>query len=229
MEAVYRLLRRRLNWFGGARPVPDTAVAGSETHYSFTRSQDKWASELPRRDGEPQPRNVAESILRKRIMALAATEARFHSLTLLGSDWHWDQDAQFRFTAVSGNLADPIAVAIEQHLGRTLWELPQVEPHEGGWEAHRRCLHARGDVSQPRSARDAAGRQHQLRLDQRRTRFRQGWHIPGISRHRARHDEAETDRGEHQPARPLRSADRSVQPYRVLRAAESCARRRTPA
>ena len=142
MDAVYRLLRRRLNWFGEARPVPDTAVAGSETHYSFTRSQDQWASELPRRDGEPQPRNAAESILRKRITALTATEARFHSLTLLGSDWHWDQDAQFRFTAVGGNLADPIAATIEKYLGRTLWELPQVEPPEGGWDAHRRCLNA---------------------------------------------------------------------------------------
>ena len=143
MEAVYRLLRRRLTWFGGARPVPDTAVTGSETHYFFAGSQDKPASELLRRDGEPQPRNVTELVLRKRIAALAATEARFHSLTLLGSDWHWDQDAQFRFTAVSGKFADPIAVAIEKHLGRTLWELPQVEPHEGGWEAHRRCLNAR--------------------------------------------------------------------------------------
>ncbi len=73
---------------------------------------------------------------------MAATEARFRSLTLLGSDWHWDQDAQFRFTAVSGNLGDPVGATIEQNLGRTPWQLPRVEPPDGGWEAHRRCLDA---------------------------------------------------------------------------------------
>ncbi len=77
-----------------------------------------------------------------RIAGLVASEARFRSLTLLASDWHWDQDAQFRFTAVSGNLADPIGAAIEHNLRRTLWQMPQVETLEGDWDAHRRCLKA---------------------------------------------------------------------------------------
>jgi diguanylate cyclase (GGDEF)-like protein len=76
------------------------------------------------------------------VATLAASEARFRSLALLGSDWHWDQDAQFRFTAIGGNLADPIAATIEKSLGRTPWQLPQVEALEGGWDAHRRCLDA---------------------------------------------------------------------------------------
>ncbi len=121
----------------------DTVVAGSETRYFFGQSHDELQPELARQDAAPQDPRVTESILRRKMTALAATEARFRSLTLLGSDWHWDQDGQFRFVAVGGNLADPIGATIEKHLGRTAWELPQVEPPEGGWEAHRRCLEAR--------------------------------------------------------------------------------------
>jgi diguanylate cyclase (GGDEF)-like protein len=71
--------------------------------------------------------------------ALAASEARFRSLTLLGSDWHWDQDAQLRFTAISGNLADPIGATIKQYLGRALWHMPQVATLQGGWSTYRDC------------------------------------------------------------------------------------------
>lgn len=142
VKRLHNLLRRHLRWFGRPSPAPETVVAGNETRYFFARSQDKWPPKLPQRERAAQHKSTPESMLRKQMVALTASEARFHSLTLLGSDWHWDQDAHFRFTAVSGNLADPIAATIEKHLGRTLWELPHVEPPEGGWDAHRRCLKA---------------------------------------------------------------------------------------
>ncbi len=141
VEKFFGLLRRSLKWPHPARPASDNVVAGSETRYVFAGSQERAAG-VPDAEGAPQPKNATEWILRKRMKALAATEARFRRLTLLGSDWHWDQDAQFRFTAVSGNLADPVGATIEKHLGLTLWDLPQVEPPEGGWDAHRRCLAA---------------------------------------------------------------------------------------
>ena len=137
------LLRRHLRWFGrNASRAPEIVAAGSETRYAYASSQDKWVAELPLRDEAPQRKNTLELNLRSRMAALIASEARFHSLTLLGSDWHWDQDAQFRFIAIGGNLADSIGSTIEKCLGRTSWQLPQVEPPEGGWDAHQRRLNA---------------------------------------------------------------------------------------
>ena len=143
MTKLTNLMRRHFRGFGRARPAQEAVAAGGETRYSFARpSADQWPQDLPHREPAAQHINSPESILRNRIAALNASETRFLSLTLLGSDWYWDQDANFRFTAISGNLADSIGAVIEQHLGRTPWELPQVEPPEGGWDAHHRCLKA---------------------------------------------------------------------------------------
>ena len=142
MEKLHSLFQRHLRWLGRARPAPETVAAGSETRYLFAGSQEQWPRELPDRQPAARYEHTPESKLRKRIAAVTASEARFRRLTLLGSDWHWDQDAQFRFTAVSGNLGDPVGATIEKHLGRTPWQLPQVEPPDEGWDAHRGCLEA---------------------------------------------------------------------------------------
>ncbi|MFO1303679.1 MAG: EAL domain-containing protein [Burkholderiales bacterium] len=76
----------------------------------------------------------------EKLASLAESEARFHSLTLLGSDWHWDQDASFHFTAISGNLGDPIGATIAQHLNQPLWQMPQIGPLRGSWSEYRRFL-----------------------------------------------------------------------------------------
>ncbi|HEX9182075.1 MAG TPA: PAS domain S-box protein, partial [Burkholderiales bacterium] len=78
------------------------------------------------------------------LQALAEAEERFRSLTELSADWYWEQDAQFRFTAVTG----PGAIAMTNgstapYLGRTRWETPDLEPYEGTWEAHRAQLERR--------------------------------------------------------------------------------------
>jgi diguanylate cyclase (GGDEF)-like protein len=143
MPTLHSLLRRRLRWFGRASPAPEAVVAGSEKRYLSPPSHDQRPLELPRPERAAQPKNTPESILRKRLASLSASEARFHSLTLLGSDWHWDQDADFRFTAISGNVDDPVGATIEQHLGHVPWGLPDVVPPEGGWDVLRRCLIAR--------------------------------------------------------------------------------------
>ncbi len=135
-------LRRHLRWFGRGGPTSDAANARSETRYAFPGSQDKWSLDSPPKDDAPPTKSKLESGFRKRMATLVASEARFRGLTLLGSDWHWDQDAEHRFTAISGNLEDSIGATIEEHLGRTPWELPRVELLEGGWDAHRRCLNA---------------------------------------------------------------------------------------
>jgi diguanylate cyclase (GGDEF)-like protein len=77
---------------------------------------------------------------RERQAALDEREARFHSLMLLGSDWHWDQDAEGRMTAISGNLADPIGTIIAGHLGQRLWSMPAIATLQGGWGPLRRQM-----------------------------------------------------------------------------------------
>ncbi len=74
--------------------------------------------------------------------ALRDSEARFRSLTELTSDWYWEQDAQFRFTVLSG----PGAAAMSRggdpgvYLGKARWEIPDLEPAAGDWSAHRAQL-----------------------------------------------------------------------------------------
>jgi len=140
MEKLHSLWRRHLRWWGLTGHAPRAVVAGSETHFAFPRSQDR--SSLGLQPGDTATRRKPDSNVEKQIAALTASAARFHNLALLGSDWQWDQDVQFRFTAISGNLVDPIGATIEKHLGALPWDLPQVEPIEGGWDPLRRCLHA---------------------------------------------------------------------------------------
>jgi diguanylate cyclase (GGDEF)-like protein/PAS domain S-box-containing protein len=73
--------------------------------------------------------------------ALAASEARFRSLTEMANDWYWEQDSNYRFTMASHG-ASSIGVDSASIIGRCLWELPfEVTPEL--WAAHRNVLEAR--------------------------------------------------------------------------------------
>jgi PAS domain S-box-containing protein len=74
--------------------------------------------------------------------ALHDSEARFRSLTALSSDWYWEQDAEFRFTMMSGGIEDNIGVPAAQFIGRTRWETPAVGVSAEQMEAHKALLHA---------------------------------------------------------------------------------------
>jgi diguanylate cyclase (GGDEF)-like protein/PAS domain S-box-containing protein len=76
--------------------------------------------------------------------ALRESEERFRSLTELSADWYWEQDAQFRFTVISGPGADALANgSTASYLGKTRWETEDLEPYEGDWHAHRAQLERR--------------------------------------------------------------------------------------
>ncbi len=74
--------------------------------------------------------------------ALRESEARFRSLTVLSSDWYWEQDDQFRFSVLSG----PGAAAMSRdgepsvYLGKARWEIPDLGPMDGDWSQHRAQL-----------------------------------------------------------------------------------------
>lgn len=56
--------------------------------------------------------------------ALKASEGRFRDLTALSSDWYWEQDANMRFTFVSGAGHENAGIPAEDCIGRTRFDLP---------------------------------------------------------------------------------------------------------
>jgi diguanylate cyclase (GGDEF)-like protein/PAS domain S-box-containing protein len=88
-------------------------------------------------------RDTLETRVRERTAALAASESRFRSFTSLGSDWYWEQDAELRFTAISGNFAQVTGFSVDEHIGRACWEVPGVEAPDGGWMRHQARLASR--------------------------------------------------------------------------------------
>ena len=71
--------------------------------------------------------------------SLRSSERRFRDLTQMSSDWFWEQDAQFRFTMVSGGMIKPL---LHPHaiLGKTRQELPILGVTETEWRAHQSVL-----------------------------------------------------------------------------------------
>lgn len=74
--------------------------------------------------------------------AVAASEARFRSLTQLSSDWYWEQDAQLRFTMMAGRLFERTGIPLDTHLGKTRWDMPALNLSEADWVRHRADLDA---------------------------------------------------------------------------------------
>ncbi len=65
------------------------------------------------------------------------SEERFRALIELSSDWYWEQDENFRFTALVGNSR----LSLAQILGKTRWELPIVAS-DAQWAEHKALLAA---------------------------------------------------------------------------------------
>jgi diguanylate cyclase (GGDEF)-like protein len=143
VKGLQDLLRHPLRWLGHSSTLEIGAPRGrAGAIYFFGPRQGSVAADLAYPGQPAQGGNMSDPPAKDQLAALAASEARFQSLTLLGSDWHWDQDVQCRFTAISGNLADPIGATIAKHLGRPLWQMPQIATLEGGWSAYRRAVRA---------------------------------------------------------------------------------------
>ena len=69
-------------------------------------------------------RLIDDVLARKRTeQALQESDQRFRRLAALSSDWYWEQDAQFRFVAVTGDFTEKSGIAVERLLGKTRWDL----------------------------------------------------------------------------------------------------------
>ena len=68
------------------------------------------------------------------------SEESFRNLTRLSSDWYWEQDHQFRFVRLPGDLDQKTRSANEAHIGKTRWEMGAINLTEADWAAHRNVL-----------------------------------------------------------------------------------------
>ena len=70
------------------------------------------------------------------LSAAQQSEARFRSLTDLTSDWYWEQDAQYCFVRVDGDLETARSIPSESYLGLTRWGSGVTGVSEARWAAH---------------------------------------------------------------------------------------------
>ncbi len=158
MKHLHNLLRRQLRRLGLApgrvppadawrtllEQVSQSYGAADQDRYLLERSQDISSREMQELyDALHHERDTLETRVRDRTAALAASESRFRSFTSLGSDWYWEQDVDFRFTAISGNFAQVTGFSVDEQIGRACWEVPGIEPPDGGWIRHRARLASR--------------------------------------------------------------------------------------
>lgn len=74
-------------------------------------------------------RKLAEQLSR-------ASEERFRALVELSNDWFWEQDENFRFVQVAGELADMGGLTNNNSIGKLRRELPYVGMDDSQWVAH---------------------------------------------------------------------------------------------
>ncbi|WP_052452157.1 PAS domain S-box protein [Noviherbaspirillum autotrophicum] len=72
--------------------------------------------------------------------ALRESEERFRDLTELSSDWYWEQDSDFRFMQINGDVLGKTGMAAYDYLGRTLWEMPFEKVPAEQWIEHKARL-----------------------------------------------------------------------------------------
>jgi len=92
--------------------------------------------------------------------ALLHSEQRFRQLVSMSSDWYWEQDAQMRFTMITGGFTAKSGVAVQGLLGKTRWEyvpglldtdagrahLAQMQAHEAFSNLEYQVADDRGDT-----------------------------------------------------------------------------------
>ena len=176
-------------------------------------------------------------------MALRESEARFRSLAGLSSDLYWEQDAEFRFTAVSGT-GPRIDSGRAAMVGKRRWERHYFNMTEADWTAHRADLEARRPFRDLELGRIHGGRHGVVGHGQRRADVRCGRSLRRLPRRRQGHHRAQTRGGAARPGarghavpwrmrRPLRPGSRRccarfASPWAGRRAATSPSTR-TPA
>jgi PAS domain S-box-containing protein len=107
---------------------------------------------------------VLEQKVLERTAELRESESRFRNFTALSSDWYWEQDAQGKFTFVSGPVFDMLGLAADDLHGAT------IGTEAARWNAEERALlHANIAARRPfidfiYSRSDAGGKMQYLQV-----------------------------------------------------------------
>ncbi len=111
------------------------AMRAGASDYLMKKSLARLAPALQREIKESKSREAH----RQAQAALVESEARYRSLSDLSSDWYWELDENFRFTAASLEGMGKFDERAASWLGKTRWELPYMK---ADWAAHREVLRA---------------------------------------------------------------------------------------
>jgi PAS domain S-box-containing protein len=74
---------------------------------------------------------------------LRASEMRFRHLTMLSSDWYWEQDSEFRFTRIEGDPEVLSGIAQDDQIGLARWDRPALNLSAAEWDAHKATLQSK--------------------------------------------------------------------------------------
>jgi len=124
---------------GGAFVSPVTAAGKSIGAFAFNgrcvREPDDRLLQALRSIGE----QLGEFLRHRQVEdGLRRREERFRRLTELSTDWHWEQDANFRFTEIVGSGM----VGTGDMRGKALWELPAIVLSDEQWARHKSEINA---------------------------------------------------------------------------------------
>ncbi len=97
-----------------------------------TRIRNMLEVRLLYRKLEQYNKRLEQTVL-ERTAELRESEARFKSFTELSSDWYWEQDAQGKFTRVSGPVLEMLGIAAQDLVGVNNADLT-------GWNVDERAL-----------------------------------------------------------------------------------------
>jgi diguanylate cyclase (GGDEF)-like protein/PAS domain S-box-containing protein len=138
--------------------VGDRVLGAIEFFAREPRPPDAWlmqvAVNIGRLIGQLMARREAEEATR-------ASEARFRSLTEMSSDWYWEQDADLRFTHVSGGILRALNLDPSLFIGKRRWDIEMASISPEALAAHVADVDKRLPFSELEYARrDPQGRLH---------------------------------------------------------------------
>ncbi len=163
VAALLALLLAPLVWFGMQRILAPIVDLRDTIHRIRGDPESEALVRVPGRDELGDLAEDFNALIRERRLAgqaQRASEERYRSLAALSSDWYWEQDENFRFTAFHESQPGRTVLARSPTaLGKTPWELASLNMSEADWAMHRALLEAHQSFRNLEVCRpDAAGK-----------------------------------------------------------------------